>query len=592
MSVQQVITEHLDLWTDAVEYKKGGRGGSARVELTGIKKLRELILELAVRGKLVEQDPDEEPASALLDRITDEKTRLIKEGTIKKPKKLPEIATEDLPAQLPKGWSAVTLSHLGDFFGGKTPSKSKSEYWNGDIPWVTPKDMRVSEVTNTEDHVTEMATNSGGLEVLPQETVLFVVRSGILRRMFPTAITRTECTINQDLKALRLFMPEMARYIQIMSRGHEAFILSRLVKTGTTVESLKFKDFASQPFPLPPLAEQHRIVEKVDELMVLCDRLEQQVGNQIEAHEVLVDTLLDALTRSADAPELAENWARVAEHFDTLFTTEAAIDKLEQAILQLAVMGRLVAQDANDEPANVLLDRIAEEKARLVKKGKIRKPKAISGIQADDPPFKIPKNWAWCRLDSLALHSESGWSPQCKSTSRSGSEWGVLKVSAVSWGSFRAEENKALPDSLTPRYELEVKPNDFLLSRANTADLVARSVVVPDSAPRHLMMSDKIVRFVFSRQMSASFVNLFNNCKTARDYYSRVAGGTSSSMKNVSRKHIQELLIPLPPAREQHRIVEKVDELVSLCDRLRERLNEASDTRRQLAEAVVEEAVN
>jgi type I restriction enzyme, S subunit len=125
----------------------------------------------------------------------------------------------------------------------------------------------------------------------------------------------------------------------------------------------------------PPLDEQHRIVEKVDELMALCDRLEQQVGDQLEAHEVLVDTLLDALTRSADATEVAESWARIAEHFDTLFTTEASIDKLKQAILQLAVMGRLVEQDPNDEPASVLLERIAEEKARLVKEGKIKKQK-------------------------------------------------------------------------------------------------------------------------------------------------------------------------------------------------------------------------
>src|SRR5690554_2873984 len=120
-----------------------------------------------------------------------------------------------------------------------------SEFWNGDIPWVTPKDMKLTEISGTEDHVTEAALASGGLELLPKEAVLFVVRSGILRRTFPTAITRTQCTVNQDLKALQLFTPGMARYIQIMSWGFEKFILLNLTKTGTTVESLKFSDFAS-----------------------------------------------------------------------------------------------------------------------------------------------------------------------------------------------------------------------------------------------------------------------------------------------------------------------------------------------------------
>ena len=147
--------------------------------------------------------------------------------------------------------------------------------------------------------------------------------------------------------------------------------------TGTAGQKRLAKDFFSfYPLPIPPFAEQHRIVAKVDELMALCDQLEQCSESQLAAHQTLVETLLATLTDSCDADELAQNWARLSTHFDTLFTTEASIDALKQTILQLAVMGKLVPQDPSDEPASALLERIAAEKALLVKEKKIKRETA------------------------------------------------------------------------------------------------------------------------------------------------------------------------------------------------------------------------
>lgn len=142
--------------------------------------------------------------------------------------------------------------------------------------------------------------------------------------------------------------------------------------------------------PTPPLAEQHRIVAKVDELMLLCDQLEQQTETSIEAHQTLVEVLLNTLTSSADAEEQMQNWQRISKHVDTLFTTEKSIDTLKQTILQLAVMGKLVPQDPNDEPAAKLLERIAEEKVQLIKDKKIKKQKALPEITEDEKPFDLP----------------------------------------------------------------------------------------------------------------------------------------------------------------------------------------------------------
>jgi type I restriction enzyme S subunit len=155
--------------------------------------------------------------------------------------------------------------------------------------------------------------------------------------------------------------------------------------------------------PVPPFAEQHRIVAKVDELMALCDRLEAEQGDAGAAHARLVATLLGTLTQSADAAELAANWQRLAEHFDTLFTTDASLDALKQTILQLAVMGKLVPQDPNDEPASELLKRIAKERARLEAEGKIKKAMQLPPFGVEEQPFPIPAGWQWVSFGNTTI---------------------------------------------------------------------------------------------------------------------------------------------------------------------------------------------
>jgi type I restriction enzyme S subunit len=184
--------------------------------------------------------------------------------------------------------------------------------------------------------------------------------------------------------------------------------------------------------------------------------------------------------------------------------------------------------------------------------------------------------------------SDSGWSPQCLPEARSGTDWGVLKVSAVSWGVFKPEENKALPPEMTSRPDCEVKTGDFLLSRANTEELVARSVVVDQTPPR-LMMSDKIVRFTFPDEIDRAFINIANTSNSSRDYYARNASGTSSSMKNIGREVMCNLPIPLPPLAEQKRIVAKVEQLMALVDALETQLAASRATAANLLSVLVAE---
>ncbi|MBT9545651.1 MAG: restriction endonuclease subunit S [Candidatus Sericytochromatia bacterium] len=208
------------------------------------------------------------------------------------------------------------------------------------------------------------------------------------------------------------------------------------------------------------------------------------------------------------------------------------------------------------------------------------------GLAGCSSSFVLPQGWAWVRLANLVEQSEAGWSPSCESHPRKQGEWGVLKVSAVSWGEFRPQENKALPSNLEPRTQYEVQSGDFLVSRANTAELVAKSVLVEDT-PSQLMLSDKIVRLKLFHSIVGKFINMVNLSPESRCYYVRVAGGTSSSMKNVSREQILNLLIPLPPLAEQERIVAKVDQLLALCDQLTERTVLGAAENTQLLRALI-----
>jgi type I restriction enzyme S subunit len=220
-----------------------------------VAELRAAILQLAVHGRLVPQHPDDEPASDLLRQIESEKQRLYKAGEIKKPKKLPPIAPDEIPYELPVGWAWVRLSEFGEFTGGGTPSKRNPDFWDGDIPWISPKDMKSDYVDSSEMKITEQGVEGSSAKMIPAGSLLIVARSGILKRLLPVAINTVDCTVNQDIKVLVPYLSSTIEYLRLLLKGHESFILEQLVKTGTTVQSLRYDEFALQPFPVPPFAE-------------------------------------------------------------------------------------------------------------------------------------------------------------------------------------------------------------------------------------------------------------------------------------------------------------------------------------------------
>ena len=597
-AIQQLLTDHIDIWTAAETEKKSGRGrasGNAG-SVYGIRKLRELILELAVRGKLVPQDAADEPASELLKRIQVEKAKQIAEGAVRKGQPLPSISEQEKSFHLPVGWGWVRLGQIGDWGAGATPLRSVSSYYGGETPWFKSGELTADFIDTSEETITELALRDCSLRLNQPGDVLIAMYGATIGK---TAILKVPGTTNQAVCACTPNTGIFNRYLLTLLKATKSNFIGQ--GAGGAQPNISREKIILTVVAMPPTVEQHRIVEKVDELMALCDQLENQHSNAAEAHEKLVSQLLGTLLIPSQPPLLQRGggeaggdseWQHIAAHFDTLFTTDASIDALKQTLLQLAVMGKLVPQNANDEPASELLKRIQVEKAKLIAEGKIKKDKPLPLITDEEKPFELPCRWEWVRLFEVTTGMDSGWSPAClDNCSPSDNVWGVLKTTAVQVMEYFEYENKELPENLQPRPEAETKAGDILFTRAGPINRVAISCFVRVTRPK-LMISDKIIRFhPVDIGVDGRFMTLCLNAGATADYLENAKSGMAASQVNISQEKLRLAPIPMPPLAEQHRIVAKVDELMTLCDQLKSRITDASRLQQKLADVLVEQAV-
>ncbi|HFW1864797.1 TPA: restriction endonuclease subunit S, partial [Salmonella enterica subsp. enterica serovar Virchow] len=552
MAVEKLIVDHIDTWTTALQTRStAGRGSSGKIDLYGIKKLRELILELAVHGKLVPQDPNDEPASVLLERIAAEKAELVKQGKIKKQKPLPEISEEEKPFELPVGWEWVRLGDIGETNIGLTyspnniketgtPVLRSSNIQNGILDFtdlVRVSGMEIKNSSYVEDGDLLICARNGSKTLVGKNALINSLSEPMAFGAF-MAIFR--CSYNNYVKIF-LDSPSFRRNLDGVDT--------------TTINQITQSNLKHTLIPFPPEIEQEKIKNTVFELISLCDQLEQHSLTSLDAHQQLVETLLTTLTDSQNADELAENWARISEHFDTLFTTEASIDALKQTILQLAVMGKLVPQDPNDEPASELLKRIAQEKAQLVKDGKIKKQKPLPPISDEEKPFELPEGWEWCCINDLTFVS-GGIQKQPKRRPVK-NHFPYLRVANVQRGNINIDELE--------RFELEsheltfwsLKKNDILIVEGNgSADEIGRCAIW--LAPiEKCVYQNHLIRVRGIMEGYQEFIALYLNSPSGIKEMQRLAV-TTSGLYNLSVGKIRGIKIPLPPLNQQNLILSKI----------------------------------
>ena len=548
----------------------------------GVARLRELILTLAVQGKLVPQDLSDEPASELLKKIRTEKDRLIAEGKIKRDKLLAEITDEEEPFDLPEGWAWARLGNLCSYIQrGKGPVyaehsahrviSQKCIRWYGldlgPARFITPESL-----TKYEDirylRSGDLLWNSTGTGTIGRACLVpqALDDAGLVADSHVTVVRPV------SLDSVYLWRWIQSPYVQNEIEGSASGTTNQIELNTSTV--------INQVIPVPPLAEQSRIVTRVEELMQLCDALEASDQLEAQQHAQLVNTLLGTLTQSETPEALADNWQRIATHFDLLLDRPEAVDALEQTILQLAVRGLLVPQDPTDEPANVLLQKIRTEKDHLIAQGKIKRDKPLPPITDEEKPFELPYGWEWCWLENLSsqitdgAHHTPTYVPE-----------GIpfLSVKDLSSGFIDFADTRFISEAAHDDLSKRCKPEegDLLLTKIGTTGI---AVVVNTSRQFSLFVSVALIKLPTS-SIQRDFLSLVINSPFVRKQSEDGTEGVGN--KNLVLRKIKAFKIPVPPLSEQTRIVTRVNELRSLCCDLRARILAAHAVQRTLADDLV-----
>ena len=478
--------------------------------------LREKILDLAMRGKLVPQDSNDKPASVLLKKIKAEKEQLIKEKKIKKSKPLAPITDDEKPFDIPDSWEWVRLGDVGEIISGGTPKTSEKSYWeNGNIPWITPAIMSDTQDDLIFNNKQIKFINKLGLE--KSSAHLILKNSLVVSSRAPIGyvnIVPFDYTTNQGCKSVSLYSNTAKEFVYFALKNAVPDMIKRA--SGTTFKEISGTKFGQTIIPLPPLEEQSRIAAKIAQLFALLRKVESSTQQYAKLQTLLKSKVLD-----------------------------------------LAMRGKLVEQDPHDEPASVLLKKIKAEKEQLIKEGKMKKSKPLPPITDDEKPFDIPNSWEWVRLGDVITILRGGSPRPIKkylTNNSSGINWIKIGDSKPNSKYIESATEKIIPEGLNKTRE--VHKGDFLLSNSMS---FGRPYILKINGAVHdgwLVLSE--YEQLFDKDylyylLSSSFIN--------KQF---VALATGSTVKNLNRERVANTIAVVPPLLEQKRIAVIIERLSPL----------------------------
>jgi type I restriction enzyme S subunit len=477
--------------------------------------LKNKILQLAVQGKLVEHDPNDEPASVLLKKIQKEKERIVKEKKSRKSKPLPPITEDEIPFEIPEGWEWVRLGESALVIMGQSPSSKTYNEENNGLPFYQGK----SNFGVMYPIPTKWCSNPKKIAI--KGDILISVRAPV----GPTNLANEDCCIGRGLSAIRPLCETKSSYFLYAIRALEKTLADNAV--GSTFVAIKLDDLNNLLIPLPPLSEQKRIIEKVDELFAIIEHLDSNKDDLLET-----------------------------------------INNTRNKILQSAVQGKLAPQDPTDEPTSKLLEKIKEEKERLIKEKKIKKSKPLPPITEDEIPFELPDGWEWVRLGNLLLKLTDGTH---KTPPYTASGVPFISVKDISNGKIDFSDTKFISQKTHEKLFKRCNPEfgDLLLTKVGTTGIPVR---VDTDIEFSLFVSVALLKFNNQFISNRYLMHLINSpfIKEKSEENTRGVGN-----KNLVLRDIANFAIPLPPLNEQKRIAEKVDILIALCDELEEQIIES-----------------
>ena len=507
--------------------------------------LKNSILQMAVQGKLLPQDPNDEPASELIKRIREEKEKLVKEGKIKKEKNPsyifrgednipyekvgknePVSIADEVPFEIPESWEWVRLGNIGDWGSGATPSRTKPEYYGGNIPWLKTGDLNDGYVDEVPEYISELALEQTSVRLNPAGSVLIAMYGATIGKLgintFPLTTNQACCACFPlgGFSNEYLFYFLMSQKVNFIKQGE-----------GGAQPNISKEKIVKTLMPVPPIEEQVRIIGKIKELLLYVSKYDS------------AKSTVDNINKSFP-------------------------DQLKKSILQEAVMGKLVPQDENDEPASALLEQIRKEKQRLIAEGKLKKDKhesiiyrrdnshyeKLDGVERcidDEIPFEIPESWAWCRLGSILYKLTDGTHLTPKYV-----EAGVpfISVKDVSSGKLSFDSCKYISEKEHKELYERCNPEkgDILLTKVGTTGI---PVIVDTDTKFSLFVSVALLKFDV-KLLDAQYLKCLINSSLVQLQAAENTKGVGN--KNWVMRDIANTLIVIPPTQEQHRIVEKI----------------------------------
>ena len=550
MNAAQVI-DHFDRICDAPD---------------AIPRLRRFILDLAVRGKLVEQDPTDEPAAELLKRIQETKAGLLKEGRIKKSTLLESIRASAVLFEIPSSWEWVRLGQVSNLITkGSTPTSYGHSYVLSGINFIKVEAIRDSKLIpeNVTSYITKETHEFLKRSQLASGDFLFSIAGSI-----GTCAIVTEALLpantNQALAIIRgADAAFLIPFLQYSTRS--SLLESALAKArGGAMNNISLEDVSNLLLALPPLAEQHRIVVKVDELMALCDRLEAAQTERESRRGKLAAASLHRLNNGADAEEFREHARFHLRHLPRLTTRPEHIQQLRQTILTLAVQGKLVPQDPRDEPASELLKRIQAEKVQMISDSKATKHLQLPAIDKNEAPFDLPAGWTWARFPELGIFGRG------KSKHRPRNDAALFERGThlfVQTGDVA--RSNGIIQTYTSKYNEIGLAQSSKWPKGTLCITIAANIADSGILSFDGCFPDSIVGFIPASVFpSGRYFEYF--IRTAKADLLEFAPATAQ--KNINLGILNAVLIPLPPLAEHYRIVRKVDELMTICNHLEENL--------------------
>lgn len=539
------VFDRLELWSSVtVKKTTAGRGSNGEMSPYGLQKLRELILELAVRGMLVPQHPNEEPVSDLLEKVDKEREELVQDGVFRKQTTLPNIERGEIPFDVPEGWRWVRIGRLGRIFNGNSISVRVKEekYTNieGGLPFIATKDIGYGWQVIAYENGISIPRDEPNFKVAHKGAVLICAEGGSAGKK--CGITKQDICFGNKLFAVELLGNVVPNYLLVNFLSPMFFEQFTANMTGI-IGGISLAKLKNLLIPLPPLAEQSRIVAKVDELMAFYEELEQQQTDSLQAHQTLVKTLLRTLVEAGEAESTQQAWNRISEHFDTLFTTEESIEQLKQTILQLAANGRLV-------------------------------------------PFGSTMRTVVVK-DLLAFGPRNGFSPKEVAYETSVL---VLKLGATSYGVLDLTESKYVDVDIPNDSHLWLSEGDILIQRGNSSCYVGSNVLIEEDC-QGVIYPDLMMKVRADDSIEPKLLSLLLKAPSSREHMWGHMTGTSGTMPKISKKVVESVRLIFPAEKEiQRLLVAKIDELMVVCDLLKARIQDVESSRIHLADAVVEQA--